>query len=223
MAVMNALRLSAATIAVAVILAAAAIGSCSSPGPQVSICLVPTLPETAADGGPDPCHCDPPPSLDITTCPCLSGTQQDQDVYLTCMASYREEQDAGEGGPIAGCTGQCWPIPPPEWTPILLWIGIEDDAPLCPDMAPTVVFDGDANGTFALGCTSNASGSCPGLGDVCGPAPADDFRPCVMNVGDLDCVTLGPYPERHLFYQDAAGGPVLPSTFCCTPSPLPTP
>jgi len=119
---MNALRLSAAVIAVTALLAAC------GPGQQLSLCLTPTLDEKAADGGPDPCHCDPPASLNITNCACLSGTQQDRDAYLQCITTFREEQDAGAGGPIPGCTGQCWPMPPPEWTPLLLWVGAESSA-----------------------------------------------------------------------------------------------
>jgi hypothetical protein len=140
------------------------------------------------------------------------------------MEVYRGEVDAGaEGGPISGCTGECWPIPPPGWTSLLLWIGPQNETPLCPPTAPTVVYDGSASGAFALACTSNASGTCPGLGDVCAPEPADGFRPCVMHDGDVDCVSLGPYPEKHLFYEGGGADPLLPSTFCCLPSLLPSP
>jgi hypothetical protein len=164
----NALRLPVAAAAlIALYVAAAALGACSN-GPLLSDCLIPTLGEVDADGGPDPCHCNPAPSLNITTCPCLSGGHPDKDAYLACMATYREEMmDAGastDGGPIPGCTGQCWPPPPAYWTtPLLLWIGPENDAPSCPTEAPFVFYDGYAGGSFALACTSGASGTCPML------------------------------------------------------------
>jgi hypothetical protein len=89
---MNARRFAAA---VAVVLSAALVGS-SCTGPAIPDCGFPTLSETAADGGPDPCHCDPPPSLDIQACPCFSGQQGDVDLYNGCMALYRTEMmDAG--------------------------------------------------------------------------------------------------------------------------------
>jgi hypothetical protein len=225
LAAMNALRLSAAAIVVlAVSAAAAALGSCSS-GPEitVSICAIPTLDEKGADGSPDPCHCNPPPSLNITTCPCLSGDPQSVDSYNACMTLYRGETDAGaEGGPISGCTGECWPIPPPDWAPLLLWVGLQSNAPPCPEVAPAPVYGGYATGTFALACTSNASGTCPGLGDVCGPEAGDGFWTCIFREGDVDCPLVGPYDEKHVFYE-TAGSPTLPSTFCCPSAPLPLP
>jgi hypothetical protein len=132
--------------------------------------------------------------------------------------------DGGDGGPLPACTGQCVPLPPPEWTPVLLWSGAQASAPSCPDLGLTVVFDGvaianDASSTFGLACTSNASGACPGPLDVCGPAPAVGFLPCVMHDGDLPCASQGPYPEWYLFYEGTAPEPSLPSTFCCAPSP----
>ncbi len=222
LATMNALRLSAAAMAVAVILAAAgAIGACG-PGQTISNCLVPTKTETAADGGPDPCHCDPPPALNITGCACLSGDQGEVDYYNACMATFREEQDAGEGGPIPGCTGQCWPIPPPEWTPLLLWVGAQSSAPPCPDVAPAAVYGGYANGAFAFACASNASGACPSFGDVCGPAGAEGFWQCAFQEGDADCPIVGPYLVKHTFYEHP-GQSSEPATFCCPTSPLPAP
>jgi len=95
LAAVNALRFAAATAAVTAVLAAAtALGSCGN-GPQYSNCNTPTLGEVGADGSPDPCHCDPPPSLNITTCLCLSGDQQYVDAYNVCMFDYRGEMDAG--------------------------------------------------------------------------------------------------------------------------------
>jgi hypothetical protein len=217
LAAMNALRLSAAVTAVAVILAVAGgLGACG-PGELISICTIPTQGEVGADGGPDPCHCDPPASLNITNCGCLTGTQQDLDVFNACMATLREEQDAGEEGPIPGCTGHCWPGSPLGWSsPLLLWVGQGSAAPPCPDVAPIVLYDGQNNGVFAVACTSTASGSCSGLADVCGPGQADGFWPCVSVEGDHACVSLSPYTEPHVFDEDTFG----PTTFCCLPAPL---
>jgi hypothetical protein len=91
---MNALRLPAAAVAAAVLTVAVVLGaSCS--GPVLPDCGIPSPWETAADGGPDPCHCDPPPSLNWQACLCLSGTKEDVDVYNACMVTYRAEIDAG--------------------------------------------------------------------------------------------------------------------------------
>jgi len=89
LAVVHTLRCAAA---VAVLTAAALLGSCF--GPTIPDCAIPSPSETATDGGPDPCHCDPPPSLNLGACPCLSGTPGDRDVYNTCMFVYRGEMDA---------------------------------------------------------------------------------------------------------------------------------
>jgi hypothetical protein len=94
LAAVNGLRLAAAGGILGVV---AALGfSCSWKG--VPDCGIPSPSETTADGGPDPCHCDPPPSLNLQACPCLSGTQDDADVYNACMTIYRAEMmDAGGG------------------------------------------------------------------------------------------------------------------------------
>jgi hypothetical protein len=91
LAAVNARRFAA--VAVVVLGVAAMLGSCS--GPDLPACGFPTLGETAEDGGPDPCHCAPPPSLNLQACPCLNGTPGDADVYRGCMALYRDEMDAG--------------------------------------------------------------------------------------------------------------------------------
>ncbi len=224
-AVMNMLRLSAAAVVVAAVLIAAALGACD-PGAVISVCNIPTVNERAADGGPDPCHCDPPPALNITGCPCLSDpTNQDAiDDYGQCFASFLDEEDAGLGGPLTrACTGGCWPIPPLGWTQMaLLWVGAESNAPPCPPSAPAVLYGGYGPGTFAIACTSNASGSCPDLGDVCGPTAGEGFWACVYREGNDGCPLLGPYTEDHVFYE-ASGQPSQPSTFCCLPSPAPAP
>jgi hypothetical protein len=93
LAAVNGLRLPAAA-AVAALTAAAMLGfSCS--GPAIPNCAIPSLGETGADGAPDPCHCDPPPSLNLQACPCLNGSPGDIDVYNTCMFLYRGMMDAG--------------------------------------------------------------------------------------------------------------------------------
>jgi hypothetical protein len=86
----RALRFAVAAAAATVLAAAVLSASCN--GPEYSDCAIPTLGETAADGGPDPCHCDPPPSLNILACPCLQG---DTDVYNACLVTYWAELDAG--------------------------------------------------------------------------------------------------------------------------------
>jgi hypothetical protein len=84
-------------VAGAVLAAVATLGfSCSSP--LVPDCGFPSLSEKAADGGPDPCHCDPPPSLNLAACPCLSGIPQEVDEYNGCMFIYRGELEAGVDG-----------------------------------------------------------------------------------------------------------------------------
>jgi hypothetical protein len=93
LAAVNALRFAAAAAA-AVVTAAVMLGSCIS-NQQFPDCGSPSPSETAADGGPDPCHCDPPPSLNLASCFCLSGSSGDADEYNSCMLLYRLEMDAG--------------------------------------------------------------------------------------------------------------------------------
>jgi hypothetical protein len=94
LAAVNALRLTAAS-AIAVLTAAAMFGSACF-GPAIPDCGTPSPGETGTDGGLDPCHCDPPPSLNIQACPCLSGSPGAADEYNACMAIYRVEMmDAG--------------------------------------------------------------------------------------------------------------------------------
>jgi hypothetical protein len=94
---MNALRLFfAATFTAGALLLAAAIG-CSNAPFNFSACNVPTLGEKGVDGGPDPCHCDPLPSLNISGCLCLSDpTDQGAiDDFRACVALFGIETDAG--------------------------------------------------------------------------------------------------------------------------------
>jgi hypothetical protein len=89
----RALRLAAAATGAAV-LATAPIFASSCSGLAAYNCNIPSLTETGADGGLDPCHCDPPASLNILGCGCLNGPQEMTDAYHACMALYRAEMDA---------------------------------------------------------------------------------------------------------------------------------
>jgi len=90
----------AVVTAVAAALLIAAVLGCGDNTVYITDCGTPTLDEKAADGGPDPCHCDPPPSANFGACGCLSNPidQQSMDEYQTCMFLYHAEQDAGGGG-----------------------------------------------------------------------------------------------------------------------------
>ncbi len=226
---MNALRLSAVVAALtAIFSAAAALGACSN-GPSItfSVCDVPLVGEVGADGGPDPCHCDPPPELNMTTCPCLSGNATDKSLYEACMLTYQQEiADAGDaGGPIEpttapSCNGTCWPLFPDGWAePQLLWFGAPSSVPPCPAVAPSVVYGGAApgpiGGTVAIACASAAMGACPGLGDICAPGYAPGFSQCVIQPGDAGCPGFGPYTENHVF---ESSGEAL--SFCCLAAPV---
>jgi hypothetical protein len=214
---MHTLRLSAAAalIVSSVLSIAWAFSSAGCGGNFVWICASPTGVDlgTANNGdssyGACPCAC------------CLSGPINGHP-YPQGDCPFA---DAGaEGGPLP-CSGECVPLPPPGWTPVLLWTGMDDVTAGCPDVALDAVFDGyasDGTATFALACTSTASGTCSGMADVCGPGPAPDtFRSCIMQAGDLDCVSLGSYPEQHVYLQS---GPVQPSpfTFCCATTRIPS-
>jgi|HubBroStandDraft_6_1064221.scaffolds.fasta_scaffold418205_2 hypothetical protein len=97
--VMNTLRLAAAATAATAALVVAAVG-CGDNVILLPDCAIPTLDEKGADGGPDPCHCDPPPSSNIEACGCLSDpTDQDSiDDYETCTLLFHEEVEAGDDG-----------------------------------------------------------------------------------------------------------------------------
>ena len=96
LAAVNALRLWAAA-AVAFAFAPALLGSSCS-GPAIPDCAIPSPGETAVDGGPDPCHCDPPPSLNVQACPCTSGNPAQMDIYESCLATYWVEINAMDAG-----------------------------------------------------------------------------------------------------------------------------
>jgi hypothetical protein len=226
---MNALRLSMAALAVSSLLAVGwMVGTvgCGQGELKVYNCAVGTPGETGAEGEPDPCHCDNPGGA---ACACTDPNEfqnsglSGQRLYQLCLQSLADAGDAGEGGPLSGCTGQCWPPPPHDWaSPLLLWFGPESEVPPCPLAAPWVYYNGYADSTFALACTGDMSGACPVAGEVCAPTFVDGFSQCVIRDGDVPCPILGPYTEEHVFYA-VAGQSILPSTFCCFPSPLPTP
>ena len=77
-----------------------------------------------------------------------------------CYADECSDTSLCDVGP--SCPGQCLPLPPIHFKgPTLLWTGPEADAPLCPDRAPSPVYEGYAglDGTHACppcGCTEPA-------------------------------------------------------------------
>ncbi len=89
------LRLLAAVVAGSILLAAAIV-ACNTVG-TFTDCGSPNLDEKGVDGGPDPCHCDPPASLNIMACPCLSNPsdQTSIDEYNSCIVLFPAEQDGG--------------------------------------------------------------------------------------------------------------------------------
>jgi hypothetical protein len=96
---MHALRLAVAATAATAALVAAALGACA-PVPNYYDCAAPSLSETGADGGPDPCHCDPSPSSIYQACGCLSDPtdQTSIDEFNECTLVFHEEVEAGVGG-----------------------------------------------------------------------------------------------------------------------------
>jgi hypothetical protein len=95
---MNALRLSGAALVATVLLAAAAalgLNACGPEGTSAWLCNVPIRDELGADGGPDPCHCNPPGGMG---CPCTTPGDG-QDGYFLCMHALEDDAGAGEGGP----------------------------------------------------------------------------------------------------------------------------
>ncbi len=97
---MNALRLAAISVALTALLVMVALG-CGNDVLQFTDCGTLPWDEKAADGGSDPCHCDPPPSLGIMGCACLSDPENQQaiDDYGSCEVLYRAQVDASDGGP----------------------------------------------------------------------------------------------------------------------------
>jgi hypothetical protein len=90
-----ALRLT--VVAIVLVAPLVALLGCGDNTIELAGCNTPTLDERGVDGGPDPCHCAPPPSLNLVGCACLSGDQQDIDDYQTCMFLFNAEKDAGDG------------------------------------------------------------------------------------------------------------------------------
>jgi hypothetical protein len=96
---MHALRLAAAATVATAALVAASLGSCGNL-PNLYNCAAPVLNETGADGGPDPCHCDPPPSSSYAACGCLSDPTDQTSIseFNECVLVFHEEVEAGVGG-----------------------------------------------------------------------------------------------------------------------------
>ena len=88
----------AALAFVLAVLVVAVVG-CGEDVLTFTVCGTPTLTEKAADGGPDPCHCDPPASLGIMSCGCRSDPA-DQQAIDDCPAGtalVHVEEDGGDG------------------------------------------------------------------------------------------------------------------------------
>jgi hypothetical protein len=183
---MSALRLSCAVVAVVAVLAAAvALDACGQPT-EVYQCNFPTLGELGADGGADPCHCNIPG--DSISCPCKTPSGQAD--FQECMSLLA---DAGEGGPISGCLGQCLPSPPTGWSsPVLLWFGSETAAPACPESAAGVGYEGHADPTtMSLPC---GACSCESPTGTCGLplSVTASAAPCAVDAGSPSTPFDGP-------------------------------
>ena len=92
--------------------------------------------------------------------------------------------DGGTDGPIESCAGLCLPIEPLGWEPpSLLWIGAEADAPTCPNIAPALGYEGNANlGTSPLPCTTCS----------CSPPAGACALPAMMTASALVCPGTAP-------------------------------
>ncbi|MFT3764765.1 MAG: hypothetical protein QM820_04505 [Minicystis sp.] len=55
--------------------------------------------------------------------------------------------------------------------------------------------------TYAKVCQSFAPGTCADTAETCGPVAEPGFHRCISHDGDVACPALGPYHERHVFYQ----------------------
>lgn len=96
---MHALRLAAAATVATAALVTVSLGACDNIT-EVYNCAAPLVNETGANGGPDPCHCDPPPSSSYEACGCLSDPTDQTSIseYDECILVFREEVEAGVGG-----------------------------------------------------------------------------------------------------------------------------
>jgi hypothetical protein len=146
-------------------------------------------------GQPDPCHCidhayvggidyiqactppfwDPPPGC-AAPGPCHpdGGTANDG------------AADGATDGPIEeaeGCTGACLPVQPDGWGPPgLLWIGAEVNAPMCPDIAPAIGYEGHAD----LDTSPAACGTCS-----CSSPGGSCVLPATMTASSSNACTAG--------------------------------
>jgi hypothetical protein len=211
-----------------------------------SACAIPDDGKLASDGGADPCRCsDPPEPGDPGVCDCQT-TEQGKVRFLACVQNLCDpdlglnpqnpfclaikdggrDRDASDDGPSTGCTGECLSSAPLGWSePVLLWFGAESGAPTCPDVAPTVGFEGHASMSAppaecgACSCqppqgscgppaiVTASTAPCSGSGS---PVPLDPVKwsdPCspIQNAGGAASLTFGP-----LTLHESACSPVQP-------------
>jgi hypothetical protein len=212
-------RFSAGALAVSLVLAAGWALSTASCGGTIYVweCAAPDGADLgAANTANDPTYGDCP-------CKCCTHGPVNGHPYPQGDCPFADA-GAGEGGPIP-CSGQCWPlVPEPNWTgPLLLGVGPASNRPLCPasgDSAP--VWGGYGMDTFAVACTSQASGVCADLIHVCGPEGAEGFSACVLQAGDVTCPLVPPYTNRQVFYEAPPPLSGLPTTLCCMDATPPT-
>jgi hypothetical protein len=114
---MRVLHVSLAALATASVLIAAGLGACSTAPLVIWQCDAPLPDEKGVDGGPDPCHCDPPPPNDLG-CECLHGTSEGALIYQLCMSRLPCSQNhktcwmscyEDENIPIDDCVTRCCP------------------------------------------------------------------------------------------------------------------
>lgn len=153
-------------------------------------CVEPDLKHHDQNGEYDPCHCD-----DDVTGETVGGRDPDQCIWCggkpdgNCVTDGGASDGPIEGGPIltdagadgavVSCTGQCWPNPPMGWSaPGLLWFGSENNPPPCPDVAPTVGYEGKGG----LDAPAATCGACS-----CVPPTGSCMPPTTITVGNGTC------------------------------------
>ena len=149
------------------------LAGCPGGGTLGPVCdVAPVHNEAGPHGGDDPCSCDV----------FNEAGDYDESVYTVCVCAHHDggdyfpedvakcdagsAGDAAADGPIPACNGECVPTGPLEWTaPVLVWWGPESDAPPCPELAPSIGWEGRA-GLSAANATCGAcscdapTGSC---------------------------------------------------------------
>jgi hypothetical protein len=78
-----------------------------------------------------------------------------------CTSGACEEaSEASSDGPIGSCDGVCVATRPNGWDfPTLVWIGLESNAPPCPETASTVGYEGRADPSASIHCEPCQCGS----------------------------------------------------------------